>query len=191
MVWHFALEVGTVYLRFGPKRTFGLNDIRSVCTIEYVNTKKTDVLLNMQSVTVGQKETPPKEELEILNSLTVWGKVTEALKRKDYKVADEHKDFVENRQRKLAAERLAKGDSFKHQLFRIDSNGNWIFNKYNGTPYSPTTETWIDYEDFPVELSKDIDKTKNKHKKNKWSWSGKFTGTKQDENGEINTKQDF
>ncbi|KAI8089406.1 uncharacterized protein BX664DRAFT_297090 [Halteromyces radiatus] len=83
-----------------------------------------ELLFDAESEPMAERVTPPIEEQQEIESHRLWGKVTEALKIKDYTTANAEKSKIEDRQRAIRKERSEKNETWTPQLFVFDNDAN-------------------------------------------------------------------
>ncbi|GAA5813366.1 hypothetical protein MFLAVUS_006844 [Mucor flavus] len=77
-----------------------------------------ELLFDAEAEAMAERKTPPLEQQKEIESHRVWGPVTEALKTKNYSVANAEKSKIEDWQRKIRKEREMKViEEFKPELF--------------------------------------------------------------------------
>ncbi|KAI7867322.1 uncharacterized protein EV154DRAFT_147300 [Mucor mucedo] len=77
-----------------------------------------ELLFDAEDEPMAERKTPPLEEQTEIESHRLWRPVTEALKEKNYSVANEEKSKIENWQRKIRKDREAhRTEDFHPKLF--------------------------------------------------------------------------
>lgn len=80
---------------------------------------------------MAERKTPPVEEQKEFESHRLWGPVTEALKTKNYSVANAEKSKIEGWQRKIRKDReMHKIEEFKPSLFTFNRDSE-AFDEYS------------------------------------------------------------
>lgn len=77
-----------------------------------------ELLFDAEAEAMAERKTPPLDQQKEIESHRLWGPVTEALKTKNYSVANAEKSKIEDWQRKIRKEReLHVVEEFKPELF--------------------------------------------------------------------------
>ncbi|CEJ04458.1 hypothetical protein RMCBS344292_18419 [Rhizopus microsporus] len=92
---------------------------------------KKELLFDAEAEPMAKRVTPPVEEQSEIESHRVWGPVTEALKQKNYKVANKEKTRIEEWQRGVRKEREEKKEVWEPKLFKFEKDDD----ASNGTDY--------------------------------------------------------
>lgn len=82
-----------------------------------------ELLFDAEDEPMAERKTPPLEEQTEIESHRLWGPVTEALKEKNYSVANEEKSKIEDWQRRIRKDReLNLTEKFHPKLFTFNSD---------------------------------------------------------------------
>jgi len=112
----------------------------SIINITHSKSKQTSVLWEVPK---GARRLPrfvrPLDEQEQNESQRLWIAVTEAIKKKDQKIATDEKTKLEEAQRAGVKERAEKGTAWVPRLFTTPDNGTaWEYRYLNASPYDPS-----------------------------------------------------
>lgn len=77
------------------------------------------LLFDADAESMAERVTAPIEEQHEFETHRLWGPVTEALKIKNYSIANAEKSKIEDRQRQLKKEREVNKDEWKPTLFEF------------------------------------------------------------------------
>lgn len=77
------------------------------------------LLFNAEAEPMAKRVTAPLEQQQDIESHRLWGPVTEALKTKNYGVANAEKNKIEEWQRKVRKERAERNEIWKPDLFKF------------------------------------------------------------------------
>ncbi|CDH53736.1 oxysterol binding protein [Lichtheimia corymbifera JMRC:FSU:9682] len=100
-------------------------------------TKKGDsdkqLLFDAEEEPMAERKTAPIEEQQEIESHRLWGPVTEALKSKNYSVANAEKSKIEDWQRKVRKERADNNETWQPKLFKFveDASASDTYSKRN------------------------------------------------------------
>ncbi|KAL0096397.1 hypothetical protein J3Q64DRAFT_1669198 [Phycomyces blakesleeanus] len=78
-----------------------------------------ELLFDAEAEPMADRRTPPYDEQKEIESHRLWGKVTEALKVKNFQVANAEKSKIEEWQRKVRKEREEKHETWEPSLFKF------------------------------------------------------------------------
>lgn len=79
-------------------------------TVQLMSIQKTVTLIDMSNLGLLPRVVRPFEQQDMLESRKMWRDVTEALLEKDYPLATNRKQQIEQEQRDLAAQRQARNE---------------------------------------------------------------------------------
>jgi hypothetical protein len=99
----------------------------------YTNTDEgsKELLFDAKAEAMAERKTAPLEEQQEIESHRLWGPVTEALKTKDYTVANTEKSKIENWQRQVRKDReLVTQEQFQPVLFNFIKDSE-AFDEYS------------------------------------------------------------
>ena len=96
--------------------------------MEYKNLQsgQTRVLFDAHKASAVQKEVPPFEHQEPIESQRLWATVTEGIKKKNMGLATEAKTAIEEAQREQARQREAEGKSWSPHFFKLLPDGRYV-----------------------------------------------------------------
>jgi hypothetical protein len=132
-------QVEGVIFRFDPDEDEDIETLRDVpeeaivAKIEgswkgkyYISSPKSSerhVLLDVTDLLPVAKTVPPMAEQQSNESRVVWDPVTKAIHARDFVQATRNKTEIEDEQRRLAKERVAKEETFKPVYFVVNDDG--------------------------------------------------------------------
>jgi len=111
----------------------------STINITHSKSKQTSVLWEPKGARRLPRFVRPFDEQELNESQRLWIAVTEAIKKKDQKIATDEKTKLEEAQRAGVKQRAESGEAWVPKLFTTSDNGlTWQYRFMDTSPYDPS-----------------------------------------------------